>query len=459
MSDLRLPLAQRITTRDGTLTKDSLMKNMFREESEGKVEAVKRFGYSLERTIGTDVGQGMFHWLLGNFAVVGDVIYDIDFGTTFAIPATTIPDLPYDFITDIMFGVTRICILKSTAGMWYFDGTTVTKVVDVDYPAATVRGIVLLDGTYYVMTLNGLIYGSGIDNPTTWTALNFIGTDQALGLGVCLYRHLNYCFAFNDTGLQAFYDAAGAAPGSPLLPAGNATYLIGCAHAGSLAAMDDLVIFMSKSKQRGRSISALQGLTLVTISTPFIDKILNRSTLDTVFAYGIKISGHSFYVLTLPSLNITLVCDLVARDWAVWTSGVAETYFTMGFYVNTGTRDYLQHITTGSVYQASTLIYRDDGVAIACRVRTTPYDGQSSLYKFFDAINLIGSQEFTTVSVRNTSDDYQTYSAYRTVDMSTDRKQLRNLGRSRRKAFEVLHTDNTPLRLEGIDFEIYLGSS
>jgi len=459
MSDLRLPLAQRITSRDGTLDKDSYMANMFREESEGKVEAVKRPGYSLQATFVSDTGQGMFSMVTGNYAVVNDTIYDIDFGTSDVIPATTISDLPYDFITNVTFGLLTITIVKSTTGLWYFDGTTVTKVVDPDYPASTVRGIVLLDGTCYVMDLEGTIYGSAIDDLTSWSALNFIGVDQSLGRGVRLVRHLNYCFAFNDLGLQAFYDAANAAPGSPLLPAGNATYLIGCAHAGSVVAIDDMVIFMSKGKQRGRSISALQGLSLITISTPFVDKILNRSTLDNVISFGLKVSGHSFYVLTFPSLNITLVCDLVAHDWAVWTSGADESYFAMGFYLNTSTRDYLQHITTGSVYQMSPLLYQDAGVAITCRVRTTPYDGQTTINKFFTALNLIGSQVASTVSVRYSDTDYQSYSAYRQVDMNSDRKQLRGLGRSRRRVFDVKHIADTPLRLEGMEFELYLGDS
>jgi hypothetical protein len=462
MSDLRLPLAQRITTRDGTMTFDGFMANMYREESEGKIEAVKRPGTAIYLTQASPAAaQGMFSLGAISYSISSDRIYKIDFGVSFAIPAVTTFGLPYDIVSDVTFGLLQVAVIKTTKGLWYFDGTTVTKVTDADYPTTTVRGLVLVDGTFYVMTTDGIIQGSGLEDPTVWTALNFIGTDQSLGLGVRLFRHLNYCFAFNDLGLQAFYDNANPPPGSPLSPAGNATYLIGCASGASVVSLDDLAIFMSKSKQRGRSISALQGLSLVQISTPFIDKILNRSNLSSVQAFGVKIEGHSFYVLTLLDLNLTLVCDLIAKDWAYWTTtvGATEGYFQFAFYLSNGTTDLLQHATTGSIYRLDPTIYQDASVNITCRVRTAPYDGQTALTKFFTALNLIGSQVYSTVAVRYSNDDYRTWSDYRDVDMNSERKQLRSIGSARRRAFDVMHTANTPLRLEAIDFELYLGNS
>jgi len=462
MSDLRLSLTPRITTRDGTLAKDSLMENFFREESEGKAEAVKRPGLGAFQTCPTPgTGQGTFTLGQFSYAIARNTIFMVGGGTTFAIPAAGSFDLVYDAIPDVTFGSQQITILKTTVGLWYFNGITVTKVVDVDYPATTVRGIVLVDGTFYVMTLNGTIHGSGLEDPTVWTALNFIGTDQSLGIGMRLFRHLNYCFAFSNLGLQAFYNNGNPPPGSPLSPAGNATYLIGCANGDSVVGLDDLAIFISKSKQRGRSVSALQGLSLVQISTPWVDKILNRSTLSDIRAFGIRIAGHSFYVLTLPDLNVTLACDLVAKDWAVWSSTVSGTKSAFRFanYLNTGTFDVLQEVTTGNLFWMSPDFYQDAGQPITCRIVTVPYDGQTSIWKFFTAANLIGDEVSSSVSVRYSDDDYQTWSTYRTVSMLSDRKQIRNLGRSRRRSFELLHTATTPLRLEGIDFELYLGNT
>lgn len=108
----------------------------------------------------------------------------------------TVPGLPFDFLqTDVAAGTLGF-LFKSTADAYYFNGTVVAKISDSDYPATTVRGIAYLDGTYYVMTPNGEIFGSGINTPTSWTALNKIVAQMEPDAGVCLARLLNYLVAF-----------------------------------------------------------------------------------------------------------------------------------------------------------------------------------------------------------------------------------------------------------------------
>lgn len=466
MSDLRLPMAQHITTRDGALDKDSLLSNMFREESEGKAEAVKRPGYELKYAAPvSNTGQGVFTLGSVTYFIVNNTIYDF-FGHSFAIGGALSTSRFFDVITDFAYGSTTVAVLKNSDSLWTFDGAVTTQVADVDYPAFTVPGLVLLDGTFYVLTGNGLLLGSALQDPMNWNPLNFVGLDKTLGASRRIVRHLNYVFAFCDQGLQAYYDNANPPPGTPLSPAGNATYLIGCASGTSVVPLDDLTIFMSKAKQRGRSISALQGLSLVQLSTPPIDRILNRSNLSQVMAFGLRVDGHSFYVLSLVDINVTLVCDLISKDWAVWTStdgGGVESYFHFIAYINSpvsaDSQDLIQHATTGAMYSMSPTLYADAGLPITCFVRTTPYDGQTSVNKFFTELNLIGSQVATTVEISYSNDDYQTWSAWRTVDMSSERKMLRSLGRARRRPFRLRHTGSTALRLEAIDFELYLGNS
>lgn len=64
----------------------------------------------------------------------------------------------------------------------------------------------------------------------------------------------------------------------------------------------------------------MEGLNEQQISTPDIERILNLSTLASIYSFGVKIAGHTFYVLTLVDLNITLVFDLVSKTWAQWSS-------------------------------------------------------------------------------------------------------------------------------------------
>jgi len=208
--------------------------------------------------------------------------------------------------------------LKNNDVAYLFDGVTFTKVTDPDYPAATVFGVVYLDGTIYVMDAKGVIYGSDINNFTSWSALNFITANAEADGAIALVRQLNYIVAFKEYSTEFFYNA-GNATGSPLSKVLNALIEIGCATAGSIAFADNSIYFMGVSRQKGRAIYKMEGYTPKYISNPFIDRILNGDNLAEVYSFIIKSNGHFFYVLTLVTSGLTLIFDEMSGKWHTWT--------------------------------------------------------------------------------------------------------------------------------------------
>jgi len=183
----------------------------------------------------------------------------------------------------------------------------------------TVPGIVWLDATFYVMDSNATIYGSDLNDALTWNALNFITAQVEPGAGKCLAKTQNYVIAFKEWSTEFFYDA-GNATGSPLSTVGNGFNLIGCANGDSVANLDGMLFWVSQTRQKGRGVHMMEGLQEQQISTPDVERILNLSTLATIYSFGVKIAGHTFYVLTLVDQNITLVFDLVSKTWSPWSS-------------------------------------------------------------------------------------------------------------------------------------------
>lgn len=183
----------------------------------------------------------------------------------------------------------------------------------------TVPGIAYLDGTFYVMDEQARIWGSALGDGTSWSALNFVTAEHEPGAGVALGKSQNNVIAFKEWSTEFFYDAANAT-GSPLSPVQNGFNLIGCASGHSLATVDGVLVWVSQSRQKGRSVYAMSGLEAVPISTPDVERVLNRSTLETVHSYGLKLAGHTFYVLTLVDLDVTLVYDFSSKVWATWSS-------------------------------------------------------------------------------------------------------------------------------------------
>lgn len=227
---------------------------------------------------------------------------------------------------------------SSTTFTYTFAGGTspATGTITAVGGKVTVPGIVYLDNTFYVMSSNAVIYGSELNDALTWNALNFIGANIEPGAGKALAKTQNYVIAFKEWSTEFFYDAANAT-GSPLSTVGNGFNLIGCANGDSVANLDGILFWVSQTRQKGRGVHMMQGLNEQQISTPDIERILNLSTLATIYSFGVKIAGHAFYILTLVDQNITLVFDLVSKQWAQWSSLTAGSPVNVSSITLSGT--------------------------------------------------------------------------------------------------------------------------
>jgi len=401
-----------------------------------------------------------------------------------------------------------------------------------NYPETTVRGIVYLDGTYYVMTPFGSIQGSAINDPLSWSALNVIQSQGEPDNGIALARQLNLIVSFGAYSTEYFYDAANPT-GSPLLPYESAFIEIGCAVAESVAQTDNSIYFMGVAKQKGRGLYRFIGTTPEYLSNPFIDRLFNADDLTNVTSFCARLGGHVFYIIYLDDSQVTLVYDSTSKEWAVWTvtalatpvsitgaswsnglvtvtksshgyndgdivviassnpSGYNGTYTvnvptantftydkttTPGTYVSSATSanyvqspfaiasytsgnnlDIVQDSTTGYIYLLDDGTYQDNGNPIEVLARTFKIDGGDNKKKFTSKLEIIGDKVDSQAYVRYTNDDYQTWSQFRPVDLDSQRSLLSRLGQSRRRAYEIRHHDNTPLRLEALELTVAEG--
>lgn len=230
---------------------------------------------------------------------------------------------PLDFSQT--FDQTKVA-MKNRLGAWQLtvSGNSIVQVTDSDYPTVTARGIAYLDGTFYVMDTHGTIYGSGINDFTTWTALNVISAQSEPDGGVAITKYMQYVVAFGNYTTEFFYDA-GNATGSPLSPVQNGQLLIGCSCADSVAQLEKTVFFVSQRKVQGQatgrgfSVSKIEGFNATDISTPDIERILNADGLYGAWATTINILGHDGYLLNLPTSNLSLFYDADSKLWSFMT--------------------------------------------------------------------------------------------------------------------------------------------
>ena len=331
-----------------------------------------------------------------------------------------------------------------------------------------VAGAPYLDTYTVIGGTNGEIFTSDPDDPTSWNALNYITAESDPDNQVGLCKHLNYILSFGQYSVEFFYDA-GNYPGSPLSVASSYKIELGCANGNSIVSIENVVFFVGTSQDLGPSVYAISGTSPSKISTPFIDRIIQNSTLTDVKAYPLRINGHTFYILTLADLNVTIVYDANEKVWTQWTmwakggvdSGVlnvyAEQYFRPSFYAGNGSIYYVLDDDNGKLYTVSDHVYNDAGAPIYYRSVTDLLDSGTTKRKFYQRVEIVGDKQPAIMNIRHTDDDYKSWSPYRTVNLAAQRPQIYQTGQARRRAWEFLCTDNTPLRLLAAEVDFSIG--
>ena len=163
------------------------------------------------------------------------------------------------------------------------------------------------------------------------------------------------------------------------------------------------------------------------------------------------------------TINVLDVNSIVITTTIVPTVyGTAYNYvnepFTIASYASGANLDMIQDSTTGNIYSLDNQTYVDAEGPIEVLLRTFKFDSGDNNTKFISALELIGDKVDSTAYIRYTNDDYQTWSKYRPVNLNAQRSILNRLGKARRRAFEIRHHDNTPLRLEALELSATQGA-
>lgn len=315
----RIQWAQTISTRDSSMTADAIMYNYYAtKNSDGRIFSERRFGVQPVFTTTPATGLGLFTFGTQVLAVIG---------TTFFVngvaSGTVNGGSQYQFTLTGQGGTA--VFLKNNTNAYTWSGAVLTPVTDPNYPAATVPGVVWLDGYVAVLTPGGIIVNSNLNTPATWGALNTINGSLSPDPGAAIARLYNYIASFGQFSTTFFYDAGNTPPGSPLLPNIAAAVNVGCANGNSMVATENTIFWVGQTHQKGRKVYMMNGLTPQPVSDEFIEKVLNADNLATVHAYYIEINGGIFYVLTLGTSNCTLVYNAQAGAWSRWSSTALGT--------------------------------------------------------------------------------------------------------------------------------------
>jgi hypothetical protein len=113
---------------------------------------------------------------------------------------------------------------------------------------------------------------------------------------------------------------------------------------------------------------------------------------------------------------------------------------------------------TRYVHNPESPVFQDAGSTLTMTVRTQNVDHGSSHRKMYNYAEMIGDTQTVagTGTLTWSDDDYATFSAGVTIDMTAIRKRCSRLGSSRRRAWQYTETVNRPFHAESIElnFEV-----
>jgi hypothetical protein len=449
----RLPLIATSTNRDTTGDQDARLINGYVEKDAlGELWVYKRPGYFPLAQAAAGTGRGIYDYIGNIFHIAGAKLYNngIEKGTL------TSGGDPFSF-TETKYA--SPFFIKNNTNAYAYDGlNTVTAVVDADYPANTAYGAAYLDGTTYVMTTDGSILGSAIDDPTSWDPLNVIQAQNEAGTGVAIAKLLSLVVALKSHSIQFFYNA-GNSTGSPLGRYDGPNIKVGCRNALTVQCEEDKLFWVSQSRAGGPGVMMLDKLSPTKISTNAIDRLLTNTNSFSIRSWLMRYQGHLLYGLKCNSPNATLVYDYNEKLWYTWT-GTDDLAWPIVGCANIGSFVVGQHATDGATYTIADTNYTDDGAEFSWDLYTPNYDGGVRVRKTLHQMDFIGDrQPGSILQVRHNDFDYAAdkWSAYRSVDLSQPRPFIRDEGTFYRRVYHFHQRRNAPLRLQAIELDIEPG--
>ncbi|MDE3022483.1 MAG: hypothetical protein KGI54_11560 [Pseudomonadota bacterium] len=460
--------------RSGALpNKDLRLINMMTEVISSPLSDSKKFfvksrpGLNTEYTTTTGASRGIYYWVYSGvdyiFAVVGTGVYVN--GVLKQTLTTSTGEVGFtEFVSST--GTVSLVLVDGVKGYVFYNGTAApTLITDADFPTPHCPNPIFLDGYLFLAKKDSQdVYNSNLDDPTLWTAGDFISAEMYPDKIVALSKNNNYIYAVGANSIEYLYDIA-TSIGSPLGRQASAVQQFGCAAPATVVQTEKEVILVGETGNGGHTVWTIDGFKENEIGIPMVKSaLLNEgSALANATAHCIRVSGQKLYCINLTSR--TLVYSFDTKMWSEWSSGPTggNAFIANQGHDGPNGKAFMLDKTNGKVYSISETYFTDAGTAFECQLVTSKMDFDIMNRKFMSRLSIVGDVPDSTgtdnsITVDWTDDDYNTWSAARTLSFNYDFPVLKQLGNFRRRAFRFKYALPHLLRLEGIEVDINKGS-
>lgn len=360
--------------------------------------------------------------------------------------------------------ITTTLATTATASGVTITRSVIGKILDADFPgnaSLTLAGTFAhMDGYAAIMTTNGKLWASDLNSVTGWTATSFDSASSYPDTAIGCIRHRNYLMCFGTESIEFFYNA-GLTP-FPFARNETMTQRVGAVSYDAIAQIADTTFWCGSSPQGGLSIFQYDG-QISRLSTPEVDSVLILAGASNITLTTIRFYGRSFVIVK--ASNVTMVYCMEEKQWSEWSSSVAPWYKVVGVSIGGTMTNYSisKTLTTGYVYSMSpaSLTFKDAGQGYTALMQLEPNDLGTSNRKFWESLRIVGDIQTSTspIELSYSDDDYVTTKTWGTLDLSENLPIARRLGSSRRRAWILNHSADTPMRIKLLEGQATIGNS
>lgn len=332
----------------------------------------------------------------------------------------------------------QIIVIDGAHGYHYNTQTaTFTQISDVDFPN-TATSITAQDEYFLVSQPNSpTVTYSDISNGLSWNALNIIQKNRIAGnvTGV-VASHGQVLFIAKDN-IEPYFNS-----GAPFERSQDSLLYVGSQYVETCCVASDASVLMMVDQKGGgvRVVYAKQD-QYASISDTIDYKLKTITTKSDAFAYIYEQEGQEFYVLTFPTLGITLVYNITTQSWHEMQSYVASAYtrHISNFIISCYGKIIIGDYQSGNLYYLDSDVYTENNTAIKRQLTTYPFYSEgkqvtgSRLEILFETD--VGSNGVVDVSISKDSGHTFVARDSLTIGNAGTRTYLDRLGSSRQWVF------------------------
>lgn len=290
--------------------------------------------------------RGMYVWektagTVYYYVVIDTAVYTSTDGSTFTQVNTlaTSSNIPVGFTEFIdASNVKTLVLVDGVEGFVFSSNAAGTKITDADFPTPHVPNPIYFDGYLFLIKRDtGDIYNSNLDNPSLWTAGDFISSELYPDDLVGLVKINNYLLAIGRAGCEFFYDA-GTASGSPLLRYDGGSLSFGCNFPYTIQSTKNSTIFLANNNDGEAVLKVIEDFKSKEIDAPWLTSYI-ASTLAGGASYTnlranlMREGSDLLYVLKIPGSattndagNGTFVYSMDSQMWTEFALGTDKQF-------------------------------------------------------------------------------------------------------------------------------------